>query len=93
MLNFINTEQNEHLSWQRSTGEKFKAAEKASFYLKNLTYREISDYLEIPDKASEKRIGELEKLMPNSNTILKVSAFVHMYLLAPLIPAWGHVLY
>ena len=75
-LNFIKTEENERLSWQRRTDEELKAAGKASFCLKDLAYREIDNDLEISDEASEKRVGELEKLMDKNNTFPKVSAFV-----------------
>ncbi len=54
-LNFIDTEQNERLSWQRRTDEEPEAAGKASFCLKDLAYREINDDLDISDEASEKR--------------------------------------
>ena len=75
-LNFIDVEQKERLSWQRRTDEELKAAGKASFCLKDLTYREIDDDLQIPDEACEKRIGELEKLMDKNKTFPKVSSFV-----------------
>jgi hypothetical protein len=49
---------------------------KASFCLKDLAYREINDDLDISDEASEKRTGELERLMDKNNTFPKVRAFV-----------------
>ena len=73
-LNFIKTEENERLAWQRRTDDERKAAGKA-FCLKDLTYREIND-LEIADEASAKRVGELERLMDKNNIFPKVSVFV-----------------
>ena len=73
-LNFIKTEENERLAWQRWTDYELKAAGKA-LCLKDLMYREIND-LEIADEASAKRVGELERLMDKNNIFPKVSVFV-----------------
>jgi hypothetical protein len=75
-LNFIETEHNERLSWQQCTDDELEAVGKASFCLQDLAFREISYDTEITDEATEKRTGELERLLDKNNTFQKVSAFV-----------------
>ena len=72
-LNFITTEEEQCLSWERRSDEELQAAGKSSFSLKYLVYREVKNDMELmSDEATEKRITELERLMDKNNTFPEV---------------------
>lgn len=72
-LNFIKTEEEQRLSWERRSDEELQAAGKSSFSLKDLVYREVKNDMELmSDEATEKRITELERLMDKKNTFPEV---------------------